>query len=249
MRRDRAARTGPELFLYERAFADCLERIELMQRRFARALLIGCPDPGWPERLRSVCEDVDVRDPGELFAQSARGSTLVEDAWLPPEQVYDLVLAVGTLDTVNDLPLALRLSAMSCSPAACSSAPCPAARPCPASASHARRGPGRWRRRAPRPSPDRARRTGAAADRRRLANPVVDIDRVACLTLLGHARWRSARNGPTNVLYRASALHRQDGLHRGHRIVFRGAAAMGGSQKRRNPPFRRLGRPASLQPR
>jgi len=109
MRRDRAARTGPELFLYERAFADCLERIELMQRRFARSLLIGCPDPGWPERLRSVCEDVDVRDPGELFAQSARGSTLVEDAWLPPEQVYDLVLAVGTLDTVNDLPLALRL--------------------------------------------------------------------------------------------------------------------------------------------
>jgi len=109
MRRDRAARTGPELFLYERAFADCLERIELMQRRFARSLLIGCPDPGWPERLRSVCEDVDVRDPGELFAQSARGSTLVEDAWLPPEQVYGLVLAVGTLDTVNDPPLALRL--------------------------------------------------------------------------------------------------------------------------------------------
>ena len=33
MRRDRAARIGPELFLYERAFADCLERIELMQRR------------------------------------------------------------------------------------------------------------------------------------------------------------------------------------------------------------------------
>jgi hypothetical protein len=27
MRRDRAARTGPELFLHERAFADVLERL------------------------------------------------------------------------------------------------------------------------------------------------------------------------------------------------------------------------------
>ena len=48
MRRDRAARAGAELFLYERAFADCLERIALMQRRFGDALLIGCPDPAWP---------------------------------------------------------------------------------------------------------------------------------------------------------------------------------------------------------
>jgi SAM-dependent methyltransferase len=109
LRRDRAARTGPELFLHERAFADVLERVESMQRSFSRALLIGCPDPGWPERLRSFCQELDVRDPGELFAQSAGGSALVEDAWLPSEQVYDLVLAVGTLDTVNDLPLALRL--------------------------------------------------------------------------------------------------------------------------------------------
>ena len=109
MRRDRAARTGPELFLYERAFSDCLERLELMQRAFSRALLIGCPDPGWPERLRSFCQAVEVHDPGELFAQSAGGSVLIEDAWLPPEHVYDLVLSVGTLDTINDLPLALRL--------------------------------------------------------------------------------------------------------------------------------------------
>ena len=28
LRRDRAARTGPELFLLERAFADCLERLD-----------------------------------------------------------------------------------------------------------------------------------------------------------------------------------------------------------------------------
>lgn len=109
LRRDRAARTGVELFLHERAFADCLERLELMQQRFSNALLIGCPDPAWPGRLRIFCETVDVRDPGELFGHSAGGSALVEDAWLPPQQAYDLVLSIGTLDTVNDLPLALRL--------------------------------------------------------------------------------------------------------------------------------------------
>jgi SAM-dependent methyltransferase len=109
LRRDRAARHGPELFLLERAFDDCLERIALVERRFERALLIGCPDPGWPARLRTVAGHVDVRDPGALFAAAAGGSTLTEDAWEAPEQGYDLVLAIGTLDSVDDLPLALRL--------------------------------------------------------------------------------------------------------------------------------------------
>jgi hypothetical protein len=109
MRRDRAARTGVELFLYERAFADCLERLALLQRSFGRALLIGCPDPGWPERLRTFTRLAEVRDPGALFADRACGKLLVEDAWEPPEETYDLVVAVGTLDSVNDLPLALRL--------------------------------------------------------------------------------------------------------------------------------------------
>ena len=108
-RRDRAARTGPELFLLERAFDDCLERIALLNRRFERALLLGCPDPIWADRLRSDAETVDRRDPGPLFAASAGGTSIIEDAWAPSPQTYDLVLAVGTLDTVNDLPLALRL--------------------------------------------------------------------------------------------------------------------------------------------
>lgn len=108
-RRDRAARIGPELFLFERAFEDCLERIDLINRRFERALLIGCPDAGWPGRLQAVAEMVECRDPGSLFAASARGSTIVEDAWVAEEGAHDLVVAIGTLDTVNDLPIALRL--------------------------------------------------------------------------------------------------------------------------------------------
>jgi len=109
LRRDRAARIGPELFLYERAFADCLDRISLLRRHFQHGLLIGCPDPHWPERLRQVSNEVTVRDPGPLFAAAAGGQTIVEDYWEPSAAGYDLILALGTLDTVNDLPLALRL--------------------------------------------------------------------------------------------------------------------------------------------
>ena len=57
-------------------------------------------------RLR---REVEVVDPGPLFAAVAGGTVATEDAWQPPAQTYDLVLAIGTLDTVNDLPLALRL--------------------------------------------------------------------------------------------------------------------------------------------
>lgn len=108
IRRDRAARVGPELFLFERVFDDCLERLSLIGRTFERALLIGCPDSRWPERLQPFSSLIEVRDPSPLFAHAAGGHSIVEDAWEPPEQAYDLVLTIGTLDTVNDLPLALR---------------------------------------------------------------------------------------------------------------------------------------------
>jgi hypothetical protein len=107
LRRDRAAQLGPELFLYERAFDDCLDRLSLVHRQFDRALLIGCPDPDWPHRLREFVRDVDARDPGPLFAERAEGQTIVEDNWVPTAERYDLVLALGTLDTVNELPRAL----------------------------------------------------------------------------------------------------------------------------------------------
>ena len=86
LRRERAVRAGADRFLHERAFADCLERIGLVSRRFERALLLGCADPAWPERLRAFATQVDVE---EISA------------------TYDLCLSVGTLDTVNDLPVAL----------------------------------------------------------------------------------------------------------------------------------------------
>jgi NADH dehydrogenase [ubiquinone] 1 alpha subcomplex assembly factor 5 len=108
LRRDRAARIGPELFLFERTFEDCLERIALGRRKFERALVIGCPDQAWPGRLREIATNVDPCDPGRLFAEAAGGASFIEDEWSPAQRTYDLVLAIGTLDTVNDLPGALR---------------------------------------------------------------------------------------------------------------------------------------------
>ena len=108
LRRDRAFRTGPELFLHERAFEDCLERLELIQRRIGSTLLIGSPSPDWRARLERFAATVAVADPGPLFAQSADGNCIVEDQWDPPARAYDLIVAIGTLDTVNDLPRALQ---------------------------------------------------------------------------------------------------------------------------------------------
>lgn len=107
LRRDRAARSGPELFLLERAFDDCLDRLAMVRRNFGSALLLGCADPVWRTRLEALVGGVHVVDPGPLFAAAASGETVIEDRWTPEPRSYDLCIAIGTLDSVNDLPRAL----------------------------------------------------------------------------------------------------------------------------------------------
>lgn len=109
VRRDRAARIGPELLLHERAFEECLDRLSDVARSFDRCLLIGCPSPDWPRRVGELARTVDVVDPGFLFAAAGGGQQIEEDRFDYGEDRYDLAIAVGTLDTVNDLPLALKL--------------------------------------------------------------------------------------------------------------------------------------------
>ena len=99
---------GPELFLFDRAFEECLDRLQDFARPFERALLIGSPSPRWPTRLKKVAGEVDVREPGQLFASAADGVQVEEDRFDFGDEAYDLCVAIGTLDTVNDLPLALR---------------------------------------------------------------------------------------------------------------------------------------------
>lgn len=105
--RDRAARNGVELFLHERAFAECLDRLGDINRRFARALLIGVPDAGWIARLEAVADTVESLDPGLLFASAAGGTCAEEDRHDYGGARFDLIVAIGTLDTVNALGPAL----------------------------------------------------------------------------------------------------------------------------------------------
>jgi SAM-dependent methyltransferase len=109
LRRDRAARIGPEMFLLDRAFDDCLDRLRAIGLVGKRALLIGCPSPEWPARLGEYADQVDVLDPGSLFAEHAGGVAAEEDRYDFGEALYDVCVAVGTLDTVNELPLALHM--------------------------------------------------------------------------------------------------------------------------------------------
>lgn len=107
MRRDRASRSDAALFLHERAFDDILERLAGITRSFRSALLIGSPDPEWPERLSKFADTISVLDPGPSFARAAGGAVVVEDSLELELSSFDLVVAAGTLDTVNDLPGAL----------------------------------------------------------------------------------------------------------------------------------------------
>jgi hypothetical protein len=107
LRRDRAARSGPVLFVHERAFEDILERLSGIKRNFASALLIGSPGAEWAGRLAQVAGSVTNADPGAEFARQSGGIQLVEDSIDLEPGSFDLIVAIGTLDTVNDLPGAL----------------------------------------------------------------------------------------------------------------------------------------------
>lgn len=106
--RDRAARLGPDLFLHQRAFAECLDRLADIKRSFTSALLIGVPDPAWVEHLSALGMTVEAIDPGARFAAAAHGLHAEEDRHDFGTARFDLVIAIGTLDTVNRLGPALQ---------------------------------------------------------------------------------------------------------------------------------------------
>lgn len=106
-RRDRASRTGPVLFVHQRAFADILDRLADIRRPFASVLMVGVPNPRWADEIRNRFGGVTVLDPGAEFATAAGGEQAVEDVLDLQPAGFDLCIAIGTLDTVNDLPGAL----------------------------------------------------------------------------------------------------------------------------------------------
>jgi NADH dehydrogenase [ubiquinone] 1 alpha subcomplex assembly factor 5 len=108
MRRERAARTfAAHDFLHAAMADEMLERLGDVTRSFTNALVIGCPNERIASALRMLGMAVTCADPAPSLAARAGGIMICEDA--PPfgPGAFDLILACGTLDTVNDLPGAL----------------------------------------------------------------------------------------------------------------------------------------------
>lgn len=110
LRRDRAAaRFADADYLHRLAGEELLERLDLVKRDFENALALGCADDLVSERLGARGLRVTSADAGALFARAARGVQCDEDRLPFADACFDLIVSVGSLDSVNDLPGALAL--------------------------------------------------------------------------------------------------------------------------------------------
>lgn len=108
LRRSRGARLGGAAFMHERAFADLVDRLGDVRRRFGTALLFGCGE-GWRARLEKMVGRVVMVDPSPDIAMASDGVAADEDRLPFADGSFDLVINVGTLDSIDDLPGALLL--------------------------------------------------------------------------------------------------------------------------------------------
>jgi SAM-dependent methyltransferase len=109
LRRDRAATAGDADYLHRRAADEIVDRLDLVRRDLRTALDLGCGNSSLSERLRERGLAVIGADAGRLFAARAGGVQCDEDRLPFADASFDLVVSVGVLDTVNDLPGALTL--------------------------------------------------------------------------------------------------------------------------------------------
>lgn len=108
LRRDRAARRAADAAWLETRIADELaERLDLVARRFSRALAIG-GSSALVRHLRARGLETATADAGTLFATG--GVQCDEDRLAFADGAFDLVVSACGLDSVNDLPGALLLA-------------------------------------------------------------------------------------------------------------------------------------------
>lgn len=108
LRRDRAAsRFVTASYLHHHVADELIERLDLVTRPFGDALDLGCGDGYLTARLRERGMKVTPADAGAAFA-AANGGVMCDEDRLPfVTASFDLIVSVGVLDTVNDLPGAL----------------------------------------------------------------------------------------------------------------------------------------------
>jgi SAM-dependent methyltransferase len=110
-RRDRAlSRFADHGFLTHHIADELLARMEAIDRRFERALVIGACDDGLSGALRARGMTVHVAEAGFAAAKAAGGVQCDEDRLPFADGVFDMVISAGALDSVNDLPGALVLA-------------------------------------------------------------------------------------------------------------------------------------------
>lgn len=109
-RRDRSAPHFEEAdYLYRLAAEELLDRLDCVTRTFSQALVLGCPDRSVSDALAGRGLEVVSADPAFAFAHRAGGVQCDEDRLPFADASFDLVVSVGLLDSVNDLPGALAL--------------------------------------------------------------------------------------------------------------------------------------------
>lgn len=96
-------------FLYRAMLDELLDRLGDVQRPLPEALVIGTPDGSARATLEAMGKRVACADPGFLAARTNGGVQVDEDALPFADESFDLIVACGTLDSVNDLPGALIL--------------------------------------------------------------------------------------------------------------------------------------------
>lgn len=108
--RDRAyARANGDDFLSQIMVEEILERLDVVKRTFRRALIIGLPASKLGRELQTRGMKVVLADSSTRVAESL-GGVICDDDRLPfADHSFDLIINIGSLDTVNDLPGALVL--------------------------------------------------------------------------------------------------------------------------------------------
>lgn len=109
--RDRAfARTGGMDFIGEIMAEEVLDRLSLVKRDFKKCLLVGQAGHALRDALEKQGIGTVAADAGFKAARLAGGVQCDEDRLPFADHSFDLILNIGALDSVNDLPGALVLA-------------------------------------------------------------------------------------------------------------------------------------------